>query len=392
MDNTPFAETELPPGTKKDVAQVDSSLATSISLWLRRRGKAVRPKLSAEQKQQLKECFELMDQDGSGAIDADELGAAFKLLGIRMKKSEIEELLAEVDHDGSGEVEYLEFLEIMTTTLQRLAEEREADEAHAGEGQVPFALMATAYRRKRLMEGIISGDKEVMTQIAQLSEKQTQEAAAAAEAQAHRRAKALSTDPKKVISSITKRSLQRLVDMHVDEELLAELTPEERRLLSSVAAKAQSSTSRQGGGSAAASLPPAGAAAAMARRGGSPPGPSGQSAPQVMAPGLGPGLTGGKSGVSATRLPTVNSRYMHYTQTATHRQLMEVPQVLDIKFSRSTVKLPSGASRASVTSLKSVGSSGGLPQLAPNRSNTMGQMASFTSEASQYHRGTSAAL
>ena len=34
-----------------------------------------------EQKQQMKECFELMDQDGSGAIDAEELGAAFKLLG-----------------------------------------------------------------------------------------------------------------------------------------------------------------------------------------------------------------------------------------------------------------------------------------------------------------------
>lgn len=44
---------------------------------------AIRPKLSDEQRQQLQECFELMDQDGSGAIDADELGAAFKLLGER---------------------------------------------------------------------------------------------------------------------------------------------------------------------------------------------------------------------------------------------------------------------------------------------------------------------
>jgi Ca2+-binding EF-hand superfamily protein len=95
-------------------------------------GRTVRPKLTDEQKQQLKECFELMDQDGSGAIDADELGAAFKLLGrkqglhaccqaacrlcrcnimrscaltgIRMKRAELEQLLSEVDHDGSGEV------------------------------------------------------------------------------------------------------------------------------------------------------------------------------------------------------------------------------------------------------------------------------------------------
>lgn len=40
---------------------------------------ALRPKLSEEQKAQLEECFELMDADGSGAIDADELGAAFKV-------------------------------------------------------------------------------------------------------------------------------------------------------------------------------------------------------------------------------------------------------------------------------------------------------------------------
>jgi hypothetical protein len=75
------------------------------------------------------------------------------------------------------QVEYEEFLQIMTTTLQRLAEEREAAEeggvGGGGEGgQVPFALMATAYRRKRLMEGIIHGDKDVMSQITAMSEKQ----------------------------------------------------------------------------------------------------------------------------------------------------------------------------------------------------------------------------
>lgn len=40
---------------------------------------ALRPRLNEEQKAQLEECFELMDADGSGAIDADELGAAFKV-------------------------------------------------------------------------------------------------------------------------------------------------------------------------------------------------------------------------------------------------------------------------------------------------------------------------
>ena len=39
----------------------------------------MRPKLTAEQTEQLAQCFDLMDADGSGAIDAEELGAAFKV-------------------------------------------------------------------------------------------------------------------------------------------------------------------------------------------------------------------------------------------------------------------------------------------------------------------------
>jgi hypothetical protein len=38
---------------------------------------------------QLKTCFELMDADGSGAIDADELQDAFQLLGLNFTRAEI---------------------------------------------------------------------------------------------------------------------------------------------------------------------------------------------------------------------------------------------------------------------------------------------------------------
>ena len=49
-----------------------------------------RPKLTDEQKAQLKTCFELMDADGSGAIDADELMDAFVLLGLNFSRAEIQ--------------------------------------------------------------------------------------------------------------------------------------------------------------------------------------------------------------------------------------------------------------------------------------------------------------
>ena len=48
-----------------------------------------------------------------------------QLLGLNVRRQEIEEMLDEVDRDGSGEVEYPEFLEIMTTTLAKLQERKE---------------------------------------------------------------------------------------------------------------------------------------------------------------------------------------------------------------------------------------------------------------------------
>ena len=48
-----------------------------------------RPKLSDAQKKQLRTCFHLMDGDGSGSIDVEELQEAFELLGLHLKPSEI---------------------------------------------------------------------------------------------------------------------------------------------------------------------------------------------------------------------------------------------------------------------------------------------------------------
>ncbi|KAG6541318.1 hypothetical protein Mapa_017260 [Marchantia paleacea] len=50
---------------------------------------------------------------------------AFTVLGLRTKRSEIEEMLAEVDADGSGEVEYAEFVQIMTTKMDSQSQEQE---------------------------------------------------------------------------------------------------------------------------------------------------------------------------------------------------------------------------------------------------------------------------
>eukprot|EP00420_Gonyaulax_spinifera_P010636 CAMPEP_0197942536 /NCGR_PEP_ID=MMETSP1439-20131203/124461_1 /TAXON_ID=66791 /ORGANISM="Gonyaulax spinifera, Strain CCMP409" /LENGTH=299 /DNA_ID=CAMNT_0043565793 /DNA_START=68 /DNA_END=969 /DNA_ORIENTATION=- len=70
--------------------------------------------LSEEQKQEIKEAFDLFDTDGSGEIDSKELKVAMRALGFEPKKEEIQKMISDVDDDGSGTIGYEEFLKMMT--------------------------------------------------------------------------------------------------------------------------------------------------------------------------------------------------------------------------------------------------------------------------------------
>jgi hypothetical protein len=65
-----------------------------------------------------------------------------QLLGIRLKPSEIQAMVDEVDDDGSGELEYKEFVQIMTDLLTK-TDTTKGQPASA----LPFEVTATAYRR-----------------------------------------------------------------------------------------------------------------------------------------------------------------------------------------------------------------------------------------------------
>merc|ERR1711959_157020 len=58
-----------------------------------------------------------MGVDGSGNIDVKELTVAMKALGCEPKPGEIEKMISEVDDDGSGEIGFPEFLQMMTQKI-----------------------------------------------------------------------------------------------------------------------------------------------------------------------------------------------------------------------------------------------------------------------------------
>lgn len=79
--------------------------------------KKVKNDLTEEQRQEIKEAFDLFDSEGNGVIDAKELKVAMRALGFEPKKEEVKKILQEIDRAGDGVIKYEEFLELMTQKM-----------------------------------------------------------------------------------------------------------------------------------------------------------------------------------------------------------------------------------------------------------------------------------
>merc|ERR1712211_99995 len=59
------------------------------------------------------QAFELFDTDGAGTIATQELRGAMRALGFEPKQEEIDKMVRDADDDGSGSVDFSEFLDMM---------------------------------------------------------------------------------------------------------------------------------------------------------------------------------------------------------------------------------------------------------------------------------------
>ncbi|KAA0155664.1 hypothetical protein FNF27_03921 [Cafeteria roenbergensis] len=83
-----------------------------------RRGRAYdRPGLSEEEIEEIREAFNLFDTDGSGTIDPKELKSAMQSLGFEAKNATIYQMIGDIDKDGSGAIDFDEFLDMMTAKM-----------------------------------------------------------------------------------------------------------------------------------------------------------------------------------------------------------------------------------------------------------------------------------
>ena len=96
----------------------------------------------------------MCDTDGSGSIDVIELGEICRALGEDMTDKQVRALIAEIDKNGNGLVEWEEYLEAMWIKRQ--------DARKKGAGLLEFASKRAAMARKKKEDAAI--EKEIIWQ------------------------------------------------------------------------------------------------------------------------------------------------------------------------------------------------------------------------------------
>jgi len=81
--------------------------------WLKKRGKGHMLDFTDEEIKKLRDCFNSLDDDGSGSIGIEELEDPLIGLGFAESWEEVLEIIKAVDKDDSGKIEFGEFLGII---------------------------------------------------------------------------------------------------------------------------------------------------------------------------------------------------------------------------------------------------------------------------------------
>jgi len=90
------------------LADADGNGSIDFSEW----SAATINKTNLLNEKNLRECFKMFDRDGGGSISASEVA---EILGgqLASQSSVWQEIIAEVDTDGNGEIDFSEFQEMM---------------------------------------------------------------------------------------------------------------------------------------------------------------------------------------------------------------------------------------------------------------------------------------
>jgi Ca2+-binding EF-hand superfamily protein len=87
------------------------------------------PGFSRDQIETFKEAFDIIDSDNNGSIELLELRDSLIALGLASKSSVAIDVLNNLDADGSGSINFQEFLEALTSKIPKFTSRADTDRA-----------------------------------------------------------------------------------------------------------------------------------------------------------------------------------------------------------------------------------------------------------------------
>ncbi|CAO1420024.1 unnamed protein product [Diamesa hyperborea] len=84
--------------------------------------------ISKSKMKEYRDAFSLFDKDDNGYLTKEELGSVMHQLGQFARVEELQEMLAEVDVDGDGNVSFEEFVDILSNIQDNDQQETSADQ------------------------------------------------------------------------------------------------------------------------------------------------------------------------------------------------------------------------------------------------------------------------
>jgi Ca2+-binding EF-hand superfamily protein len=75
-----------------------------------------------DSEEEIREAFRVFDKDENGYISAAELRHVMTNLGEKLTDEEVDEMIREADIDGDGQVNYEEFVQMMTVKWRQCTE------------------------------------------------------------------------------------------------------------------------------------------------------------------------------------------------------------------------------------------------------------------------------
>lgn len=85
--------------------------------------------LTPEQIQEFRQAFDIIDQNKDGIITVDDLASIMRAIGQSPTHNELQDMIREVDADGNENIDFTEFLALMSRQMRQSEVEEELKEA-----------------------------------------------------------------------------------------------------------------------------------------------------------------------------------------------------------------------------------------------------------------------